>query len=129
MFGPSSIDAGGPHVTQSSADTDEPIAWRAIVEDEPARSSDGETVGTVCDVLGSKEDDIFHGVVIHLGRLGHRVFVDADDVSLITSSHVEVSLTSAEIHALLPHADGRTFHLGVTGIFRKRAGWTEDRGR
>jgi hypothetical protein len=118
-----------PPVAQGSTDTDEPIAWRAIVQDEPARSSDGETVGTVYDVLGSKDDDIFHGVVIHLGRLGHRVFVDADDVSLITLSHVEVSLTSAEIHALPPHSDDRTFHLGVTGMFRKHAGWTQDKDR
>jgi len=56
-------------VAQSSTDTDAPIAWRAIVEDGPARSWDGETVGTVYDVLGSN-DDIFHGVVIHLSRLG-----------------------------------------------------------
>src|SRR5438034_931800 len=60
------------------------------------------------DVLGSKEDDIFHGIVVHLGRLGHRVLVLADDVSLITRSRVDVALSSAELHALPEHAEEHT---------------------
>jgi uncharacterized protein YrrD len=116
-------------VVQNKPDAEQPVAWRAIVEDEPVRSSDGDDVGTVYDVVGSKEDDIFHGIVVHLGRLGHRVLVLADDVSLITGSHVDVSLTSAQLHALPKHADEHTFHLGVTGMFRKHIGWTSDKDR
>ena len=116
-------------MTQNTTDADQPIAWRAIVEDEPVRSSDGEAVGSVYDVVGSKEDDIFHGIVVHLGRLGHRVLVLADDVTLITGKHVDVSLTSAQLHALPKHAEEHTFHLGVTGLFRKHVGWTSDQDR
>lgn len=116
-------------MAQNPVDPEQPVAWRAILEDEPVRSSDGETVGTVYDVLGSKEDDLFHGIVVHLGRLGHRVLVLADDVQLITEAHVDVALTSAEVHALPPHADEHTFHLGVTGMLRKHAGWTTDKDR
>jgi hypothetical protein len=116
-------------VTQNAADADEPIAWRAILEDTPVRSSDGQEVGTVYDVLGSKEDDIFHGILVHLGRLGHRVLVLADDVSLITRGHVDVARTSAELHALPEHTEERTFHLGVAGMFRRRPGWSKDQDR
>jgi hypothetical protein len=116
-------------VTQNTPDAEQPIAWRAIVEDEQVRSSEGDDVGTVHDVLGSKEDDIFHGIVIHLGRRGQRVLVLANDVTLITPSHVDVSLTSTELHALPEHADEHTFHLGVTGMFRKHVGWTSDKDR
>jgi hypothetical protein len=116
-------------VAQNATDPEQPVAWRAIVEDEQVRSSDGKEVGTVYDVLGSKEDDIFHGIVVHLGRLGHRVLVLADDVRLITGSHVDVALTSTELHALPPHTDEHTFHLGVTGTFRKHVGWTTDKDR
>jgi hypothetical protein len=116
-------------VAEHTTDPEQPIAWRAIVEDEAVRSSEGEAVGTVYDVLGSKEDDIFHGIVVHLGRLGHRVLVLADDVQLITASHVDAALSSAELHALPPHADEHTFHLGVSGIFRKHASWTTDKDR
>lgn len=116
-------------MAQDAPDPEQPVAWRSIVENEPVRSSDGENVGTVYDVLGSKEDDIFHGVVVHLGRLGHRVLVLADDVELITESHLDVSLTSAELHALPVHTDEHTFHLGMTGRFRKHVGWTPDKDR
>jgi hypothetical protein len=116
-------------VAQNRSDADQPIAWRAIVEDEPVRSSEGDDVGTVYDIVGSREDDIFHGVVVHLGRLGHRVLVLADNVSLISGSHVDVSLTSAELHALPKHEDEHTFHLGVTGTFRKHVGWSSDKDR
>ena len=116
-------------MAENGSEADEPIAWRAITEDTPVRSSDAEDVGTVYDVLGSKEDDIFHGIVVHLGRLGHRVLVLADDVSLITRLRVDVALSSAELHALPEHADEHTFHLGVTGMFRRRPGWSEDRDR
>jgi hypothetical protein len=117
------------HVADNTPDTDQPIAWRAIAEDEPVRSSDGEDVGTVYDVLGSKEDDIFHGIVVHLGRLGHRVLVLADDVTGITSSHVDVNRTTVQLHELPRHTDEHTFHLGVTGLFRKHVGWTADKDR
>jgi hypothetical protein len=116
-------------VTQNPSDADDPIAWLAIAEDEPVRSSDGQDVGTVYDVLGARDEDIFHGIVVHLGRLGHRVLVLADDVSLITRSHVDVSRTSAELHALPVHEEEHTFRLGMTGLFRKHPGWTADKDR
>jgi uncharacterized protein YrrD len=116
-------------VAQNTPVDEEPIAWRAIAEDEPVRSAEGESVGTVYDVVGSKEDDIFHGIVVHLGRLGHRVLVRADDVGLITTSHVDVLLSADQLHALPIHTDEHTFHLGVTGLFRKHAGWTRDADR
>ena len=107
----------------------EPISWRSVVYGTPVVAADGARVGTVHEVLGSDEEDIFHGIVVHLGRLGHRVFVLADDVSLITRSHVAVSLTSADLHALPVHAEEHTFHLGMTGLFRKHPGWTTDKDR
>ena len=116
-------------MAQNPPDADEPIAWMAIIEDTPVRASDGEDVGTVYDVLGSKEDDIFHGIVVHLGRLGRRVLVLADDVTLISRSRVDVALSSAQLHAVAEHKEEHTFHLGVTGIFRRRPGWSEDRDR
>jgi len=59
-------------------DGEDPIAWRGVAQDTPVRTSDGEKVGTLSDMLGSDQEDIFHGIVVHLGRLGHHVFVPAD---------------------------------------------------
>ena len=38
------------------------IAWRAVTYGTPVSSSDGTKVGTVHEMLGSDEEDIFHGV-------------------------------------------------------------------
>jgi len=110
-------------------DSEEPIAWRGVVQDTPVRTSDGETVGMLSDLLGSDQEDIFHGIVVHLGRFGHHVFVAADQVSLMTPSHVDVSLTSAEIHALPKHDEERQYDLGMVGLFRKRPGWIREKDR
>jgi hypothetical protein len=110
-------------------DPEQPIAWRAVPQDTPVRSSDGETVGTLFDLLGSDAEDIFHGIVVHLGRLGHPVFVPADQVVLMTISHVDVSLTSEAIHALPVHGDDVGFHLGRVGLFGRKIGWVKDKDR
>jgi hypothetical protein len=110
-------------------DNEDPIAWRGVIQDTPVRSSDGEQVGTLSDMLGSDREDIFHGIVVHLGRLGHHVFVPADQVALMTRSHVDVSLTSAEIHALPEHDEERQFDVGIVGFFRKHPGWVREKDR
>jgi hypothetical protein len=110
-------------------DKDQPIAWMAVPEDTPVRSADGEMVGTLSDMLGSRQEDIFHGIVVHLGRLGHHVFVPADQVSLLTRSVVGVALTSAEIHALPVHDEERQYGLGMVGLFRKHPGWLREKDR
>ncbi len=116
-------------MSQSSVDPEQPIAWRAVPEDTPVRSADGESVGTLYDMLGSDQEDIFHGIVVHLGRLGHRVFVPADQVARLTPSHVDVSMTSAELHALPVHDEERQFDLGMVGFIRKHVGWKQEKDR
>ena len=81
-------------MAQIPIDPEQPIAWRAVPQDVAAHTSDGESVGVVSDLLGSDQEDIFHGIVVDLGRLGHQVLVPADDVELMTESHVDVALTA-----------------------------------
>jgi hypothetical protein len=116
-------------VADKTEDSDQPIAWRGVAEDTPVRTSDGQSVGTLSDLLGSDREDIFHGIVVHLGRFGHHVFVAADDVTLMTRSYVDVSLTSDEIHALPKHDEERQYDLGMVGFFRKHPGWVREKDR
>lgn len=111
------------------SDEDQPIAWTAVPQDTRVRTSDAEVVGTLSDLLGSRQEDIFHGIVVHLGRFGHHVFVSADQVSLLTRSAVGVALTSAEIHALPIHDEERQYDLGMVGLFRKYPGWVREKDR
>jgi uncharacterized protein YrrD len=120
-------------VTQPSNDTETPIAWRGVPQDTPVFTSDGEKVGTVYDVLGSADQDIFHGIVVHLGRLGHKVMVPADHVQLMTEQHVNVQETSAEIHALPEYTEPAEYEVGTqsllgTGLL-KHLGWKREKDR
>src|SRR5450759_3110080 len=116
-----------PNPEDNSA-ADRPIAWRAVPEDTAVRS-DGQQVGTLYDLLGSDEEDIFHGIVVQLRSGSRRVFVPADDVILITASHVDVSLSAGEIAALPEHTEERQFELGMVGHLRKHLGWVEEKDR
>jgi hypothetical protein len=116
-------------MSDPSIDPEQSIAWRAVPQDTPVRSADGEAVGTLFDLLGSDREDIFHGIVVHLGRLGHRVFVPADQVTRLTPSHVDVALNSDQLHALPPHDEERQFDLGMVGFIRKHVGWTREKDR
>jgi len=109
--------------------TEDPIAWRGVLQDTPVRSSDGEEVGTLSDMLGSDREDIFHGIVVHLGRFGRHVFVAADDVTLMTRSHVDVSHTAERLHALPDHDEDQGYDLGIVGLFRRRPGWKREADR
>jgi hypothetical protein len=114
---------------ERTPDPEQPIAWRGVLQETPVRSSEGEQVGTITDLLGSDEEDIFHGIVVHLGRLGHDVFIPADDVMLMTPSHIDVAYTADQLHALPQHTEERQFELGWVGFFRKHLGWKREKDR
>ena len=120
-------------MTQQSNDAETPIAWRGVAQNTPVVTSDGEKAGTVADVLGSADEDIFHGLVVHLGRLGHHVLVPADHVRLMTASQVSVQETSAEIHALPKYVEAAEYEVGTesflgTGLL-KHLGWKREKDR
>ncbi len=98
---------------------DQPIAWLAVEEGTPVRSADGETVGTLADLLASEEEDIFHGILVHLDGNDRIVFVPADDVTLMTPSYLDVAFTSDQLHALPEHTEERQSELGWMGRFRR----------
>ncbi len=115
--------------TEQPRDPEQPIAWRAVPQDTEVRSSDGEHVGHIVDLLGSDDEDIFHGIVVRLSHSGHEVFVPADDVTLMTPSHLDVAYTADELKALPEHTQDRQFELGWVGFLRKHLGWRQEKDR
>ena len=115
-------------MASDSLDPDQPIAWRAIRPATPVRSSEGDSVGTVADVVGSDGEDTFHGVVVAISG-GHEVLVLADDVETIAAGHVDVVWPAAVLRSMPPFHAERDFHLGMKGRFRKGPGWVEDKDR
>ena len=111
---------------EPDADDERPISWVAIQESTPVHSVDGEEIGTTHEVLGSQEEDIFHGLVVSHGALGSPVMIPAEHVKSITNRRIDVDLNADAIRALPPFQEHPSFHLGMVGLFRKHVGWIKE---
>lgn len=122
--------------------SDDQIAWRAIGRHTPVLDAAGAEVGVVDELLGSNEEDIFHGIVLRHHLLDrHKVVIPADDITSITRHAVATSLTAAEIEALPKHTAERAYDLGwvtmrftyqygpssYTSIPYETPGWVKER--
>jgi hypothetical protein len=78
------------------------VAWLAMPEKAPVMGQSGEEIGRVEELLGDKEDDIFHGIVLKLARGGHKVEVAADRIPKITTRRIYTDLAADELEHLPP---------------------------
>jgi hypothetical protein len=80
--------------------TTTPVSWYAIERGWRVTTLDGTAIGTVGEVLGDEELDIFHGISINvgIGRLPREV--PADLVSVIEDGNVTLALLAEEIGTL-----------------------------
>ena len=83
-------------------DEEREIAWLAMPEKAPVIGQSGEEIGRMEELLGDKEDDIFHGIVLKLARGGHKVEVRADRIPKITTRRVYTDLAADELEQLPP---------------------------
>ena len=92
-------------------DDGKPISYLALANGTPVLSSSGSEFGTVVHVLQIPELDEFDGIVVGT-KDGHR-FVDRDQITAITTSHVQSNLSDDQATAL-PAPDGPpVLHLDV----------------
>lgn len=83
-------------------DDSDPIAYTALQPGTIVQSSDGQEFGTVEAVLQVEEVDVFDGIVVKTAQ--GTLFVDADRVGSIFTSHVLTTLSPDEV-ARLPQPD------------------------
>ena len=83
-------------------DEEREVAWLAMPEKAPVMGESGEEIGRAEGLLGDKEDDIFHGIVVKLARGGHKVEVRADRIPKITTRRVYTDLATDELEQLPP---------------------------
>jgi hypothetical protein len=81
----------------------EPIAYTALATGAAVGTSDGASLGTVEHVLQDPSLDLFDGLAVRT-RHGLR-FVDANQVTAITTDGVTTSIAEAEV-AALPAPEG-----------------------
>jgi hypothetical protein len=78
----------------------DPVAWLVVDHGWEVVSSDGEKVGTVDEVLGDENADIFDGLAVASGMLKKPKYVPAERVGEIVEGQVTLELTKAEFDAL-----------------------------
>ena len=81
-------------------DEEQEVAWLAMPEKAPVMDEAGQEIGRTEELLGDREDDIFHGIVVKLSRSGHRVEVRADRIPKITTQRVYTDLAPDELEQL-----------------------------
>lgn len=79
------------------------IAYEVLDKDVPVYDASGELVGTVDHVVAAPELDIFHGIVMRVGK--DRRFVSAELISALHERGVDLSI-GAEEAAALPEPHG-----------------------
>jgi sporulation protein YlmC with PRC-barrel domain len=97
-------------------DDEHQIGYKALPRGVPVITSDGEEIGTVHRVLDNAREHIFDGIIINT-KNGRR-FVDAPEVTRITTSRVMLSIDAEEAHNLPEHRGFR----GSLETRAKRAG-------
>jgi hypothetical protein len=79
---------------------DEPVSWLAIAPGAVVVAADGSEVGTVKEVAGDEEHDIFDGLVLSAGMGRATRYLAAERVTRIAAQRVETSLTAEEAAGL-----------------------------
>jgi hypothetical protein len=65
--------------------------------------SAGEKVGTLDEVLGDKNADIFDGLAVATGLVARPVYVPAERVGEITEGRIQLDLSADEVERLEPY--------------------------
>jgi hypothetical protein len=84
-------------------DNGEPISYLALAKGTPVLGTSGQRIGTVEHVLQVPELDLFDGIVVDT-EAGRR-FIDRDQISSMTTTTVQCTITDDEI-ADLPKPNG-----------------------
>lgn len=80
----------------------DPVSWLQIAQGWNVATSDGAVVGTVAQVEGDKQDDIFDGLAIEAKDPTRILYVPGEQVSAIYPGEVNLKIDSAEAAALEP---------------------------
>ena len=78
----------------------DPVSWKVIERGWKVRSADGDDLGTVHEVVGDANIDIFNGLHVSPGLLRGSRYVPAERVAEIVEGSVRLDLTAEEFEQL-----------------------------
>ena len=80
----------------------DPVSWLQIEQRWKVVTSDGVVVGTVAQVEGDKQGDIFDGLAVEAKDPTRILYVPGEQVAAIYPGEVNLKIASAEAAALEP---------------------------
>jgi hypothetical protein len=95
------------------------VHYTALERGTPVRSSDGEVVGKVLEVLDNYREHIFDGLVIETSS-GERKFVDAPEVERTAERAVTLNISAAQVAQLEPPPQRRRVGGAFGRLFGRR---------
>jgi uncharacterized protein YrrD len=78
----------------------DPVAWSMIEHGWKVAGRDGEELGTVHEVIGDEDADIFNGLSVQSGLLRKVQYVPAERVAEIVEGRVTLDLGGRELERL-----------------------------
>jgi uncharacterized protein YrrD len=81
-------------------DPNRPVSWLLVEPGWSVLGADGSRIGTVEEVLGDEERDIFSGLAVATGMLGKPRFVPAERVTTIEPERVATDVHPNEVDLL-----------------------------
>jgi hypothetical protein len=78
----------------------DPVAWTVIEHGWSVRDAAGDEVGSVDQITGDENHDIFDGLAISSGHFGGKRYVPSESVKEIREGVVVLDLTREEVDAL-----------------------------
>jgi len=80
----------------------DPVSWLQIEQGWNVVGSDDVIVGTVAQVEGDKQSDIFDGLAVRPGRGGQILYVPGEQVGAIYPGQVTLKIASTDAGTLKP---------------------------
>ncbi len=77
-----------------------PVAWTMMPREAMVVAADGTEIGTAEKVLGDREEDIFHGIVLKRRHDGRLVELPAVHIKKMTERHVITDLGAGDVAGL-----------------------------
>ena len=78
----------------------DPVSWKVIEPGWSVVAADGEELGTVHEVLGDSNADIFNGLSVSPGLLRSSRYVESEQVEEIVEGRVRLAVTAAAFDEL-----------------------------
>jgi hypothetical protein len=98
-----------------------PVSWKVVEPGWALVARGGERVGSVVELAGDVEADIFHGLVVELDEHEGRRLVEPERVAEIVEGEVRLTLSTAQVPTLSSY-EPPPAQLAVTG---ESASWLE----